>query len=1181
MASIPYSILLTQKENVLPLSTIQEHQKFCRKFLKVHQAFEKYNNNSKNKLIFTNDNVYFFSRKKQTQKDILAWFKSLSIEEKLTILSIKNKWLVNIFSQMFYIYYKMGNYSYKPLQEMYIFFDEQRKYLSRSESGNSFKPLYEILESKNISFNPSSKKDSSNTINKEENEYLYDESNLYSNYFEMKEIIDKDYIHSEKREYEKNFIQNIRVMSSEKGIYDTITFTKDFITNINEIKKYLDYFTGENYFKNWLMPINAKNVYNFILPCWMQNNEELSLCQLIIGFFEQKIMLNYEYYYYTKNIYDMTYYKQIKELYKENIELEKFINNNCSFNNNNKEKEEILTSESIIKIVDELRGEEGFHNKISLKKNIFNKICDGKSYYLGKEISFNDELSLEIYNYLHEEILKENEDNCISKMLEMITFIRFIDIIDLKEDIFYEFRKSIINSKEKSVLDELQSEGFLQKKNGKKHKKKKKKNENQNTNNKINIEEKKNQNIIRISQPVKIQTKECECEYNMNSRNPIFNMILENAADIYIDSYVKSNDHLFIQGIKKKEDKEEEEEENEKKEKDKSEEKKEEKTDNKILEIKDEKKIEIKKVINKDNNEIKIEEKEEKEIKKEDDKEVINERKKEIKGKGKEKEFFLYPINKKKKKDNNLNSINEIKETKEKYNNRKNKKDLKEDEKEIPPKKNNIFNYVQERKNNVQINPCPRRKKKMPFETSSIRFEMCMPPLDNSYPYYYSFPMMKPFTSLSEVSTKFSMPSQKSNNHKNKQNNTTNKNNDKNNINNKKSHWDNSQYNNNQDNIFQLFNFFVPSEKYFDSLNKELNNYLSVTNSNITNLKDLYQENLQKIELLIQKGLSESYEIKFGHYGSFFSNLSIEGSDLDILIYYHKKKEENDFYKDVLNLLQQNENEFESICPILTASVPVIKLEINIKNEIKDLKLKTTSYFEEEDISNIKIDLTFTEIEQDFQHSHAVVSYINKSLIDYPLIKPILLLLKRYFKEMKMNKSYTGGLCSYSLFLLVLSFCKCNKQCESPTKLLYYFMENFMYFDYNNYCIDVEKDNCYILKDKKEYNTEKSVSDENSSYETNYENEKEEIYIVDPISKNNVSKSSFKVDEIILTFRKAFNLLYYEGWYFDYISSNKKNENRIIEDASELYEDDSSDYMTIKKLFNLKSLRNNFDFYFN
>ena len=174
----------------------------------------------------------------------------------------------------------------------------------------------------------------------------------------------------------------------------------------------------------------------------------------------------------------------------------------------------------------------------------------------------------------------------------------------------------------------------------------------------------------------------------------------------------------------------------------------------------------------------------------------------------------------------------------------------------------------------------------MPFETSSIRFEMCMPPLDNSYPYYYSFPMMKPFTSLSEVSTKFSMPSQTLNNHKSKQSNTINKNNDKtNNTNNKKSHWDNFQYNNTQNNDFRLFNSFVPSDKYFDSLKKELNNYLSVTNLNITNLKNLYIENLNKIELLLQTGLSENYEIKFGHYGSFFSDLSIEGSDLDILIY--------------------------------------------------------------------------------------------------------------------------------------------------------------------------------------------------------------------------------------------------------------------------------------------------------
>ena len=113
---------------------------------------------------------------------------------------------------------------------------------------------------------------------------------------------------------------------------------------------------------------------------------------------------------------------------------------------------------------------------------------------------------------------------------------------------------------------------------------------------------------------------------------------------------------------------------------------------------------------------------------------------------------------------------------------------------------------------------------------------------------------------------------------------------------------------------------------------------------------------------------------------------------------------------------------------------------------------------------------------------------------------------------------------------------------------------------------------------------EKSISEENSSFDTNYDlYEKQEIFIIDPISNNNVSKSSFRVDEIILTFRKGFNLLYYEGWYYDYYNTNSNNnENKIIENINELYkEDEASNYMTIKKLFNLKVLKNNFDFYFN
>ena len=1165
MASIPYSILLSPKPNVLPISTIQEHQKFCIKFLKAHQNFEKYKNNSNSKLAFIYDNVFLFNQKKQSQNEILTWFNSLSEEEKLSLFAIKNKWLVNIFTQLFFIYFKMGNYSYKPLSDMCFCFEDQKKYLSRDQKTDSFNSLFKLLESKNISFKEGIKEAKSKNNKNDEKEYEYDDMNLYSSFFESKEIIDKDYLKSEKREYENKLIENIRVISSEKDNFDIITFKKEFIMNIDSIKKFFDYFSGENYFKDWVIPINAKNVYNFVLPYWMHNIQELSLCQLIMGYFEQKIMINYEYYYYTKKIYEFSYYRQISELYKENEKIEIFIKNNYSFNNNNKNKEEILSLKKISNVVDDLRGDEKFNNKIKLKKDIFNKICEEKPCYRGKEILFNDELSLEVYNSLNGELLKEKV-NYIPKLIELISFITFFDIINLKENIFFNFRQKIFDSQCDLVLDELQSEGFLNKK-GKKHKKKKKKNNDEEKQKKAN------------PPPVKIniydvQTKEIECEYNMNSRSQQFNMIQENASNVIINSY-NNNNNIFIRGNKKSEDKKPKKVEISKKEDEikKNLEKKDEKKEIEKIEIKKEiEKIETKK------------EEEKKEIKEEEDEKDEKEKAKDKSKKG----FFLYPVNKKKKKEkenninNNINTINEIKEKPKNNKHKKGKMSIKEDVKEVGDKnKKNykMLNFVQERKNNVQINPCPRRKKKVFFQTSSINYEFHMKPSFDSYPYYYSFPMMKPFTSLSEVRTKFSMPSTiKNNNNENiksikKKNSISDKS--------EKSHWDYTQYNNNYNNGLQLFNSFIPSEKYFDSLNKELNNYLNTTNLNISNLKNIYEQNLEKIELLIKNGLSENYEIKFGHYGSFFSNLSIEGSDLDILIYYHKKKEESDFYKDILNLLDQNGNEFENICPILTASVPVIKLQIDIEKEIKEknINLKNNSYFEEEDLSKIRIDLTFTESEEEFQHSHEVVTYISKSLEEYPLIKPILLLLKRYFKEMNMNKSYTGGLCSYSLFLLVLSFCKNNKKCESAPKLLYYFMENFTYFDYSNYCIDVEKENCYILKDKND--NEISISEGNSSYDTNYEQYDKEIFIVDPISKLNVSKSSFKVDEIILTFRKAFNLLYYEGWCYDSSSSNKDNENKIIDNENELYEDDSADFKTIKKLFGLKSLRNNFDFYFN
>ena len=159
MSSIPYSVILTHKNSVLPLPDIHSHQNFCKKFLKAHQSYEKYTNNSKSKITFINENVFLYNKKDQklqNQIDILHWLGTLNQDERLSLFSIKNKWLMNIFSQMLFIYYKMGNYSYKPMSEMCIFFYNQKNFSSKEEMSSSLLTfLYERLREKNIEFNSS------------------------------------------------------------------------------------------------------------------------------------------------------------------------------------------------------------------------------------------------------------------------------------------------------------------------------------------------------------------------------------------------------------------------------------------------------------------------------------------------------------------------------------------------------------------------------------------------------------------------------------------------------------------------------------------------------------------------------------------------------------------------------------------------------------------------------------------------------------------------------------------------------------------------------------------------------------------------------------------------------------------------------------------------------------------
>ena len=159
---------------------------------------------------------------------------------------------------------------------------------------------------------------------------------------------------------------------------------------------------------------------------------------------------------------------------------------------------------------------------------------------------------------------------------------------------------------------------------------------------------------------------------------------------------------------------------------------------------------------------------------------------------------------------------------------------------------------------------------------------------------------------------------------------------------------------------------------------------------------------------------------------------------------------------------------------------------------------------------------------------------------------------------MKMNKSFHGGLSSYSLYLLILSFCKkFPTVITSQGKALFSFLGIFSFFEFDKLGVDIESQSIF-------YYLNNTISEDNF--------QKKEINIIDPLTKLNVAKSSFKVDEIQMTLRSAYDFLRTEGCYYDYAVFVHKTgyDTDFFKQIKNNYDIfDNNDFKIIKKMFTL------------
>jgi predicted nucleotidyltransferase len=230
-------------------------------------------------------------------------------------------------------------------------------------------------------------------------------------------------------------------------------------------------------------------------------------------------------------------------------------------------------------------------------------------------------------------------------------------------------------------------------------------------------------------------------------------------------------------------------------------------------------------------------------------------------------------------------------------------------------------------------------------------------------------------------------------------------------------------------------------------LHKDILDFCEATEKLLLILKPFKASIIIYLENQIKEFLLKEYKIKSNLevYGSFASEMDIETSDMDVTIKIEDECEDLDYsfimkkLVDYLNRLKI----FDCVNPIYTASVPVIKLQVDPLNILEDslrekyLLFKTSENyknykFEINEINLVKIDLTFCDDirkkNRNVNVSLKHVEMIKNSCLVFPELKPLIKVLKRFLSSNKLNCTFNGKINSGGLF------------CEN---LKIYFLKNF------------------------------------------------------------------------------------------------------------------------------------------
>ncbi len=330
-------------------------------------------------------------------------------------------------------------------------------------------------------------------------------------------------------------------------------------------------------------------------------------------------------------------------------------------------------------------------------------------------------------------------------------------------------------------------------------------------------------------------------------------------------------------------------------------------------------------------------------------------------------------------------------------------------------------------------------------------------------------------------------------------------------------------------------------------LQKDLIDYQKYINYLISKKIPKIEIIIHKLKLIIEE-ISPDYEIKV--YGSYAHGLSLPWSDLNLILVKTNNKEnvkdDNLTITDIETTVGEksvtNTNDIQCQNDNNSTSQELNKNENNRNNNIKeniDLLLKLYYILEKKNWINklkinnnenintilfeVKEDNLIIEIniciESEINNGLKVVELIKSYIKEYPVLKPLVLSLGTILKNANLNVPSSGGLSSYGLILMIVSFIQNQRESINDPykeyiigKTFYEFLLHYgIRFDFNKYVILTYKIN----------DTNTSINDKDNQF--NLGQNAKELMIMDPLNnKNNVAKSTFQFMNLKMAFMISF-----------------------------------------------------------